>query len=202
MIGLLASAQRSVRTQTAESDDDAGTTADEEIRDGTDGEDLSKDQAFDILRNSRRRAVVSCLRSRGGELSVKELSRCVASTEYEIPAAELSSDQYKRVYTGLYQCHLDRMEELGVLDFDTETNTVRLHDVASQLEPYLDVEEGLNATRVELGAAVVVAAILTLGAAGVSPIGSASPTLLAAVTIAALLGLAVFQVFDLPEFGR
>lgn len=161
-------------------------------REGT--ETLSKDQAFDVLRNGRRRAVISCLRDRGGELSVKELSTCVAAEEYDVSAADLSPEQYKRVYTGLYQCHLDRMEELGVIEFDRDENAVRLDDVASNLEPYLDDPTGSGAVGIEIGVAMAVISIVTLGVAGVGPFGAVSATALAALTSVALLGVALFRV--------
>lgn len=164
--------------------------------DETPKSELSKDQMFDVLRNSRRRAVISCLRARGGELSVKEISRCVAATEYDVPDSELSSEQYKRVYTGLYQCHLGRMEELGVIDFDTETNSVRLCEVASQLEPYLDDETGRNTAHIKFGAAIAVASVVTLGATGASLFGAFSSTPFALLMVVVLLTVASFQLFS------
>jgi hypothetical protein len=202
MIGLLASTQQP-ESQSAESLAENETTTEERSHRGgdTSESELSKDQAFDVLRNSRRRAVISCLRARGGVVSVKELSKCVAAAEYDVPGAELSSEQYKRVYTGLYQCHLGRMEELGVLEFDTETNRVRLREAASQLDPYLD-ETGRNAARIELGAAIVVASIVVLGASGVGLFGAVSGPPFALLTIAVLLALALFQLFGSTETAR
>lgn len=156
---------------------------------------LSKNELFDVLRNSRRRAAISRLRARGGSMSVEELTTQVAADEYDVPAAELTSEQYKRVYTGLYQCHLCRMDTLGVIDFDTDENTVRLRDVASDLEPYLDEVRDPTSARVELGVASVVAVGVSLGSVGIGPLALVSQTALAAVTIVALVGLALFQLF-------
>ncbi len=196
MSGLAASTHRRRGNVTEQVSN--GETADEDRShhetESTEG--LSKDQAFDILRNSRRRAIISGLRARGGELSVKELSTYVAAEEYGVPASELTPEQYKRVYTGLYQCHLDRMEELGVIDFDTDTNTVTLHHVASHLEPYLDSETRLASGRLELAVAVMVTSITAIGITGISPLGTIPPASLAVLTIVALLGLALLQIVD------
>lgn len=156
---------------------------------------LSKSDMFDVLRNSRRRVVISCLRTQGGSMSVEELTTQVAADEYDVPAAEVTSKQYKRVYTGLYQCHLRRMEKLGVIDFDTDENVVRLRHAASELEPYLDDVRNPTIARVELGAASVVAVSVALGSVGIGPLGIVSQTALAAITIGALVGLALFQLF-------
>lgn len=194
MIDLIGSAQRMGGGRSTELIEDNGAFEDQRSpRNDDTTKELSKDQTFDILRNSRRRAVLSCLRARGGELSVKEVSTYVAAEEYGIPAAELSPEQYKRVYNGLYQCHLGRMEELGVIDFDTDQNTIRLHDVASQIEPYLDSGTNRGTVRVELAVALAVTAIVALGATGPGSIHTLSPISLAAVTVAALLGLALFN---------
>lgn len=155
---------------------------------------LSKSEAFDVLRNEKRRAVLTCLRQRGRDLSVKELSTAVAAGEYGVAPDELSADQYKRVYTGLYQCHLPRMDDLGVLEFDPDENTVRAGETLGHLDPYLRPRTGVTSARVELGVAVLVTAGVLSGATGISPFGGISLTVLATVTIAALFGLALFQV--------
>lgn len=127
-------------------------------------------------------------------MSVEELTTQVAADEYGVPATEVTSKQYKRVYTGLYQCHLRRMEELGVIDFDTDENTVRLRHGASELEPYLDDVGSPTIARIELGVASVVAVSVAFGSVGIGPLGFVSQTALAAVTIVALVGLALVQL--------
>lgn len=157
--------------------------------------ELMKSQAFDVLRNSRRRAAISCLREHGGTTSVNELATCVAAKEYDVSPEELSSKQYKRVYTGLYQCHLDRAAELGVVDFDSDENTVTLREEASQLEPFLDDGDTPGSVRVELGVALTIALIISLSSVGVGPFGAVPASLLATVPIVALLGLALYQLY-------
>lgn len=155
---------------------------------------LSKDEAFDVLRNSRRRSVISCLRAHGQAMSVKEVTRCVASEEYDVPVEELTAKQTKRVYTGLYQCHLERMDEIGVIDFDKDDNTVSLSEAAADLEPYYN--DGVDPARAELAVAAVVALVVTLGSIGVGPFGAIPIQWLAVLTTVTLLGLALFQLYD------
>lgn len=176
------------KTETVTGDDGA------EIEDQT-AEKLTKSQAFDALRNSRRRAAIVCLRERGENMSVNELATCVAAEEYDVSPEDLSSEQYKRVYTGLYQCHLDRAADLGIVDFDSDDNTVRLREEASQLEPFLDDGDASGSARVEFGVALTVALIVSLHSIGVGPFGSIPTSLLATVPIVALLGLALFQLY-------
>jgi hypothetical protein len=157
--------------------------------------ELSQSQAFDVLRNSRRRAAITCLREHDGAMSVNELTKCVAAREYDESPEELSSKQHKRVYTGLYQCHLDRADDLGVIDFDSGDNSVTLRDEASQLRPFLDDEESPGSARVEFSVALTVGLIVTLAGIGVGPFSAISTNLLAGLTIVALVGLALFQLY-------
>lgn len=157
---------------------------------------LSKSQLFDVLRNGRRRAVIEYLRSTGRTAPLAEVTEHVAAGVYDVTADELSSEQYRRVYTGLYQCHLDRMEEFGVIDFDRDDGTVQLRDASAQLDPYLEPDPGPHAARLEAVAAAVVGSAVALGVGGVGPFGAVSITTWAAVTVLALLGLAVAQAYE------
>lgn len=156
---------------------------------------ISKNQAFDALRNGRRRATISCLRTNGGSMSVNDLSTWVATEEYDVSAEELSAEQYKRVYTGLYQCHLGRLDDLNIIDFDSEENQVQLREEATQLDPFLDSEPDSDSARLELAFSASVGLVVSLGILGVGPVGAVPMTLLAAMTIAALFGLALFQLY-------
>lgn len=156
--------------------------------------ELSKNQAFDVLRNSRRRAVISCLRARGGRMSIEELSRRVAAKEYDVSTDDVTAKQYKRVYTGLYQCHLRRMHDLGVIDFEADDNTVVLRGAAAALEPYLDDGNQPWIGRVELGVASLLSVVVAFGSLGVGPFATVSAVPLAALTLVVLAGLALFHV--------
>lgn len=197
MSSLGASIQRvtSSRSNTRETDTEPADGK-QPHRGANTAEELSKEQLFDVLRNSRRRAVIVHLREENGELSVEELSRRVAADEYEIPESELSSEQYKRVYTGLYQFHLDKMDELGVLEFDSDRNVVSLRSGASQFEPYLGRETSVDSARKEFSVAAVVALIVLFGSTGVGPIGTLSPTVLALLTVSALVGVATLHIYS------
>jgi len=163
-----------------------------EIHGGSPG--LTKSEAFDVLRNKRRRIALTCLRAAGQEMSVKELSAAVAAEEYGVDSEQLSSDQYKRVYTGLYQCHLPRMDDLGVIEFDAEANSVRFGEKSASLDSYFGSDHDVTFARIELGAAALITMGILSGVTGIGPIATLSPTALATLTSVALLGLALFQV--------
>nr|WP_276295859.1 hypothetical protein [Halomicroarcula sp. ZS-22-S1] len=101
----------------------------------------SLDLIFEILKNSRRREVIKYLRERGERVSLSDLAEHVAAVENGITTAELSSSQRKRVYVGLYQCHLPKMDDIGVVEFNQNRGHIELTDQAVHFEKYLDHAE-------------------------------------------------------------
>lgn len=97
---------------------------------------LSLASRFDILKNARRRYVLECLREHDGPVAIGDLSKYVAAREIGTDVSELCSQQRKRVYVTLYQCHLPRLDETGVVSFDTDGGIV-LDEAAPQLYRYL-----------------------------------------------------------------
>lgn len=157
---------------------------------------LSKDEIFDLLRNQRRRAVIRYLLENGGRAKVDDVTEAVAAEEFGKLPAELSSIEYKRVYTGLYQCHLERMEQLDVLDVDRTMQTVELRDPATQLARFLPDSPGRGRMHIEAGALGAAAAIIALGALGAGPFGAVAPASWVYLTVLLLLGLGLVHSLE------
>lgn len=87
--------------------------------------EASLDAILDVLSNERRREVCRCVASEDPSSTLRELSECLAARENDVPVAELSSAERKRAYVALYQIHLPKMDDAGVIDFDTDRKTVR-----------------------------------------------------------------------------
>ncbi|MFW5963447.1 MAG: DUF7344 domain-containing protein [Natronomonas sp.] len=98
---------------------ESGTTGGE-----TSSEGDSLDVVFDVLSSSRRRLVLRRLEARDGESTINDLAEHIAAVENDKAVSELSSQERKRVYVSLYQAHLPRMEEVGVVSLDDGTVTV------------------------------------------------------------------------------
>lgn len=117
--------------QTAVSTDTDSNTAESDT--------LSKDEMFELLKNRRRRDALRYLLEADGESTLSDLAERIAAKENDIEIRELSSAQRKRVYIGLYQCHLPKLADAGVVDFEKHRGDVERLDAADQLDPYLDV---------------------------------------------------------------
>jgi DNA-binding transcriptional ArsR family regulator len=105
-------------------------------------QELSRDLIFDLLSSPRRRMALYYLRERGGSSTVTELAEDIASLEYEVPVEELSRQQRKRVYVSLYQTHIPKLDEAGIVEYDDDTSEVTLTDRARRIDTYLSADEG------------------------------------------------------------
>lgn len=138
----------SIDTQT---DTDGVAETDAETDDSRDqrrtADDLSLDIVFEILKNSRRREVIRYLREQEERVSLGEMAEHIAAIENGTTVEALTSSQRKRVYVGLYQCHLPKMDDVGVVEFDQNRGHVQLTDRADTFEKYLDASTTGHQTR-------------------------------------------------------
>mgnify|MGYP000512327551 CR=1 FL=1 len=113
------------------------------IRDSTatGGEELSKTEIFDILSADRRQEVLQYLHRNDGGADIGELAEHIASLECGCAVSQLDSQQRKRTYVGLYQCHLPKMAKAGVVDYDDDRGRVSLNSRSSRLLRYIYLEE-------------------------------------------------------------
>lgn len=101
---------------------------------------LSLDLVFEVLKNERRRHVLRYLQENPGQTTLSDLAEHIAAIENDKPITALTSQERKRVYVGLYQCHLPKMNDTDVIDFDDNRGTVNVGPNAEQLYKFLDVE--------------------------------------------------------------
>ncbi len=112
----------------------------------TDGEpsvehELSTDDVFHLLQSERRRAVIRYLRDTEQPVKMRDIAEQVAAWENDTTVQALSSDQRQRAYIPLYQSHLPKLDEEGVIEYDQSRGTVRKTPCATQLERLLDVDD-------------------------------------------------------------
>ncbi|EMA10583.1 DUF7344 domain-containing protein [Haloarcula marismortui] len=143
------------------------SSADQAAPQEQDGHGASLDVIFEILKNSRRREVLHFLRERDEQVSLGELAEHVAAIENETTTDALTSSERKRVYVGLYQCHLPKMDDIGVVDFNQDRGHITLTEKADDFEKYLnrsDEEEAENRQWYQYYAAVSMLGAMVLAA--------------------------------------
>ena len=162
----------------------------------SDTESLPLDQVFEVLKNSRRREVLKYLKGRDGSVSLSDLAEHVAAIENDTTVKALSSSQRKRVYVGLYQCHLPKMDDMDIVNFDQNRGRIELAANADQLDDYLDTDTEQNywhhyyASTSLLGGGLFV--LSYLGAASVG----LTPTVILVALVVAILSIAGLQYCD------
>lgn len=121
-------------------------------------EGLPLDQTFELLRNQRRRYILQYLEKTTGEVSLSELAEQIAAWENDKEVKEITSSERKRVYVGLYQCHLPKMDGMDVISFNKPRGLVELGENAAAVEPYLNratESEGSSRTGPRVGLPVI-----------------------------------------------
>jgi DNA-binding transcriptional ArsR family regulator len=144
---------------------------------------ISRDTAFEILTNPRRRYALSYLRSKSGTVSIGELAEAVAAWEQDTNVELVSSKERKSVYTSLYQTHLPKMADAGVIVYDRQRGQVRLSDTATELDKFVNPpSKAGNWSRYYLALAVIGGVAILCNLLGMYPF-----TLLNVLAYAALL---------------
>ncbi|WP_311173547.1 DUF7344 domain-containing protein [Halobellus ordinarius] len=134
-------------------------------------ETIPQGVVFDILRNERRRRVLKYLDEQDGRATLGEMAERLAAVENDKPESQITSQERKRLYVGLYQCHLPRMDESGAIDFDGDRGTIETTEhTASFLDhlPNDDADDARDSRWVTyyFTIAAVGAGLLTLNVAG------------------------------------
>jgi DNA-binding transcriptional ArsR family regulator len=166
--------------------------------------ELSRDDLFSMLRNERRREVIHYLRDHdGGPVDLRDLSEYIAALENDCSAEAVTYEQRKRVQTALYQMHLPKLAEQGIVAYDRRAGRIEIALGAERCLPYLETDRDRPHRRWwrwYLVIAVVAAVPIGLAALGVPPFVSVSGLSYAAVACAAFFAVSVAQVAG--ERGR
>jgi hypothetical protein len=160
----------------------------------TSTESLEAGQIHDILRNDRRRLALRSLRENGESLSVRDLSEAVATRETgESPAPR---DKRRSVYVSLHQTHLPKLDDLGIVEYDTDEKEVRLRDRAAEITTYMEVVPRYGITWAEYYLVLGILGFGTVLAASVGTplLGAIGAPLVAGGYLLLLAGSAAFHV--------
>ncbi|WP_339104325.1 hypothetical protein [Haloterrigena salinisoli] len=114
--------------------DDQSADPDEQSADSA---SLSKDEIFHLLQNERRRLVLRYLRGTEDPVRMRDIAEQVAAWEHDTTVEELTSKQRQRVYIPLYQSHLSKLDEAGLIDYQKNRGIVERQPRADKVDQYL-----------------------------------------------------------------
>lgn len=102
---------------------------------------LPKDEIFHLLQNQRRRYVLQYLQEVDGTVEMRDMAEQVAAWEHDTTLQALTSDERQRVYIALYQAHLPKLDEKGVINYNQSRGIVEPTANVEQLTQYLQTPE-------------------------------------------------------------
>jgi len=156
---------------------------------------LPAKQVYTVLANERRRRALEQLGSVGGVVTVHELSALVAGRETgENPPPKRCRES---VYTSLVQTHLPKLEELGVIEYNREGQTIEVSRHARDVALYTEVVASAGVTWSELYRALGVVSLTVLLAAllDVPLVSAVDPVLLTSLALALFAAASAYQLW-------
>ena len=168
-------------------------------------ETLTRDVIFDVLSRARRRQVLQLLSSEG-PMELTELAERVAAVENDTTVEDLTKQQRKRVYVSLYQTHIPKMEEAGLVEYDSDTKVVSLEARAAEIDRYLDEPDRFQWQVAYIVVAAAGLGLIVLSNTGLPVVGGLSQSVVAVGLVVAMVILAAAHFVAWaryhPEFAR
>lgn len=158
-------------------------------------QDLETEEIHDVLRNQRRRLVLDILQAEGEPVSVRELSERIGAIEAEQNPPPRNVRQ--SVYVSLLQTHLPKLDELDIVDYQSEGRTVSVGDGLREVAVYLETVPKYGLSRSEYYAAVSLLGALTMVAAelGTPLVADLAPATWAYAFFAVIFASGVYHTY-------
>lgn len=108
---------------------------------------ISRDDAFHVLRDGRRRAILRFLlvEKKHDPIPLSTLAAFVAAARCDGNESTAVGEVQERVRVALHHSHLPLLDDHGIVDYDYEARTVEPRPLIAALAPFL--EDGLDAER-------------------------------------------------------
>lgn len=100
--------------------------------------ELTLDVLLEVAKNERRRRIITYLADQDDRVDIGALAEHLAALEYECPDTGPTSTQRKRLYVGLYQGHLPKMDDMGVVRFDKDRGSVEPGPHAREIARFVE----------------------------------------------------------------
>ena len=168
-------------------------------RTGTSNEsqtDIDEREIHDILRNWRRRMVIKELKSSVRSVTLRELAETIA--EAETGESPPPRNVRNSVYNSLHQTHLPKMDEAGVIEYDSNRKTVSIERRAREVGLYMEVVTQYGITWATYYRRLLLLALFTLVGSeiGVPILANTPPLVLLSAFLAVVAASAAYQLWS------
>lgn len=165
--------------------------------------EFSRAEVFDAVKNLRRRYALYYLKQQGQPVELGALAEQVAAWENDTTVDRVTTEQRKSVYSALYQTHLPKLEEAGVINYDQTEGVVEFSERGESLDLYLanDPQMSIEWNKWYLGLSVAGLLGLVFIWLDVFPFG-VSGLAWATLVLAAFALSALFHSYDMRRWRR
>lgn len=123
---------------------------DYEVNGSDDEEGLNRDDLFQLLQSSRRRAVVRYISGFDPPYSKGEVAKAIACIENQKPPSQISSNERQTVYINLHQVHLPKLDEFSIIDYRERSGEFERGENFTVMDSFVLDEFNDNGERVEV----------------------------------------------------
>lgn len=103
---------------------------------------IDKDGLFHVLQNQRRRQVLRyVVTNQPGPFEMREVAEQVAAWENDTTLKALTSQQRQRVYVALYQSHLPKLADYGLIDYNQDRGILDAGPLIGEAVDYISVPD-------------------------------------------------------------
>lgn len=156
--------------------------------------EVAKDTLFDLLSSPRRRFILYYLHEEEPNVTLQDLADAVGAWEYEKPADQLERQERKRVYVSLYQTHIPKLAESGIIDYDVDSGQIELTDQVNEFGPYLGWEDRPRPWQaIYVGAALMSGLFYLLVTFDISVFALVPEVVAGGIVIGAFAGIAIWH---------
>lgn len=96
---------------------------------------LTEEEIHHVLSNERRRLVLESLREERNPITSRDLAEKIA--EFESGETPAPRNIRQSAYVSLHQTHLPKLDDLGIVEYDTQAKEVEISNGINDVEKYL-----------------------------------------------------------------
>jgi len=134
----------SIDANEVENDENAPDVENDTENDAEVENTLTRDEMFHILQCRRRRLVLKYLQEHDTPAKMTDITEKIAAVEHDTTVAALKSQERQRVYIALYQSHLPKLDEEGVIKYQQNRGIVERTNLTDSFDRYLDEEPSMR----------------------------------------------------------
>lgn len=98
---------------------------------------LDFDAVLDLCSKKHRRIVLAVLAEQQRSLTVDDLTKAIVKHNHHTPLTKVSSETITQIKISLYHCHIPKLADAGLIEFDADRELVEPNEACEQIEPDL-----------------------------------------------------------------